>query len=90
MRGFDRCFTRIINISEVSDEERSGGIFLGTVLVKPMLDESHGCKNLRLDIVEFPPGARNKLHSQRAPRLMQAKNRASIFSVKATLSPLAM
>ncbi len=54
---------RIVNIDETHAEKRSGGIFLGTVLVKPLLNESHGCKDLKLDIVEFPPSVRNKLHS---------------------------
>lgn len=54
---------RVITIGEVQAESRTGGIFLGTVESKPLVGESIGAVDLKLDIITFPPGVRNKFHS---------------------------
>ena len=45
------------------DKEETGGIFEGPVIRKTLVSESIGAKDLRLDIITFPPGVRNKLHT---------------------------
>lgn len=54
---------RVVRIGEVPNETRTGGIFLGTVESKALVGESTGAVDLKLDIITFPPGVRNKLHS---------------------------
>jgi quercetin dioxygenase-like cupin family protein len=54
---------RVIRIAEVPSESRAGGIFLGTVESKPLVGESTGAMDLKVDIITFPPGVRNKFHS---------------------------
>ena len=53
---------RIVKIDETPVEKRSGGIFLGTVESRPLVNESAGGNDLKLDIITFPPGVRNKPH----------------------------
>jgi len=53
---------KIIKIDSVPSEKRSGGIFVGTVESRPLVNESIGASDLKLDIITFPPGVRNKLH----------------------------
>jgi quercetin dioxygenase-like cupin family protein len=53
---------RVMEIDELPVEKRSGGIFLGTVESKSLVNESIGAKDLKLDIISFPPGVRNKPH----------------------------
>jgi len=54
---------KAIRIAEVPTENRTGGIFLGTVESKQLVGESMGAVDLKLDIITFPPGVRNRLHS---------------------------
>ncbi|MEM3589788.1 MAG: cupin domain-containing protein [Candidatus Bathyarchaeia archaeon] len=42
---------------------REGGLFLGPVGWRSLVDESIGSERLRIAIVKFPPGVRTKLHS---------------------------
>lgn len=53
---------KIIKIDSIPSEKRSGGIFLGTVESKSLVNESTGANDLKLDIITFPPGVRNKPH----------------------------
>ena len=57
-----RCKVKIIEIDTIPAEKRSGGIFVGTVEAKPLVNESTGASDLKLDIITFPPGVRNKPH----------------------------
>lgn len=54
---------KVVKIAEVKPENRTGGMFLGTVESKPLVGESIGATDLKLDIVSFPPGVRNKFHT---------------------------
>jgi hypothetical protein len=47
---------RVMKIDEMPAEKRSGGIFLGTVESKPLVNESIGAKDLKLDIITFTAG----------------------------------
>jgi len=53
---------KVIKIDSLPTEKRSGGIFVGTVESKPLVNESIGANDLKLDIITFPPGVRNKPH----------------------------
>ncbi|MEM2211730.1 MAG: cupin domain-containing protein [Nitrososphaerales archaeon] len=53
---------KIVNVKDAKVEKRSGGIFLGTVEVTTLFDESMGSEEFRVAIVTFPPGAKNKFH----------------------------
>jgi len=53
----------VVKIDEMPEDERTGGIFEGTVSIRPLVNESVGAKDLKLDIVTFPPGVRNKFHT---------------------------
>lgn len=53
---------KIIEIDSIPSEKRSGGIFIGTVESKSLVSESTGAIDLKLDIITFPPGVRNKPH----------------------------
>jgi quercetin dioxygenase-like cupin family protein len=53
---------RVMKIGELPAEKRSGGIFLGTVESRSLVGESIGAKDLKLDIISFPPGVKNKPH----------------------------
>jgi len=53
---------KIVKIDSLPIEKRSGGIFVGTVESKSLVNESIGATDLKLDIITFPPGVRNRLH----------------------------
>lgn len=53
---------KVIKIDSISLEKRSGGIFTGTVESQALVNESIGATDLKLDIITFPPGVRNKPH----------------------------
>jgi len=53
---------KIIKTAPLPIEKRSGGIFVGTVESKSLVNESIGATDLKLDIITFPPGVRNRLH----------------------------
>ncbi len=54
---------KVVKIDAVPTEQRSGGLFEGTVEIKVLVDEPTGAKDLRLSIVTFPPGVKNKFHT---------------------------
>ena len=54
---------KIIRSGKVKAEERSGGIFIGTVKIRSLIDPDMGSNDFRSAIVIFPPGARNKIHT---------------------------
>lgn len=54
---------KMIRVEDVPTEARSGGIFTGTIESKALVGESIGALDLKLDIISFPPGVRNKFHS---------------------------
>ncbi len=54
---------RIVRIEDASTETRTGGIFLGAVEMKALIGEATGALDLKLDVITFPPGVRNRLHS---------------------------
>jgi quercetin dioxygenase-like cupin family protein len=53
---------KVVKIDELPVEKRSGGIFVGTVESKALVNESIGANDLKLDIISFPPGVKNKPH----------------------------
>jgi len=53
---------RVVKIDELPAEKRSGGIFIGTVESVALVNESLGASDLKLDIIRFPRGVRNKPH----------------------------
>jgi len=53
---------KVARIDEMPVEKRSGGIFLGTVESRSLVGESTGANDLKLDIITFPAGVRNKPH----------------------------
>lgn len=61
---------KVIRVKDAKVEKRSGGIFLGTVEVTTLIDESMGSEEFRVAIVTFPPGARNKLHTHDHDQLL--------------------
>jgi quercetin dioxygenase-like cupin family protein len=54
---------KVIKIDEIPDQERSGGIFTGTVKIKGLVTEAIGSKDLNVSIVHFPKGVRNIFHN---------------------------
>jgi quercetin dioxygenase-like cupin family protein len=54
---------KVIDSSNIEGEERSGGIFIGTVEIIPLLDKSLGSEEMRAALVNFPKGVRNKFHN---------------------------
>ena len=53
---------KIIESKNAKIEKRSGGIFIGTVEITPLIDKTVGSEEFRAAIVTFPPGTRNKFH----------------------------
>lgn len=53
---------KIIEAENAKIEQRSGGIFIGTVYVTNLINRAVGSEELRAAIVSFPPGTRNKFH----------------------------
>jgi len=58
----ERWQMKVVRIDDMPVEKRSGGIFLGTVESKALVGESTGANDLKLDIITFPPGVKNKPH----------------------------
>jgi len=54
---------KIIKIEDVPEVSRSGGIFTGTVALKPLVGNKTGAKDLSVTIVNFPRGVRNTFHT---------------------------
>jgi quercetin dioxygenase-like cupin family protein len=54
---------KVIRIADVPIETRSGGIFTGTIESKALVGEATGAVDLKLDVISFPRGVRNKPHS---------------------------
>jgi len=61
---------KIIQSGKVKAEERSGGIFIGTVKIRSLIDPEMGSKDFRSAIVTFPPGTRNKLHTHSKEQIL--------------------
>jgi quercetin dioxygenase-like cupin family protein len=55
---------KIICSGKFKAEEQSGGIFIGTVKIRSLIDTDMGSNDFMAAIVTFPPGARNKIHTQ--------------------------
>ena len=53
---------KIIEAKNAKVEQRSGGIFIGTVYITNLINRAVGSEELRAAIVTFPPGTRNKFH----------------------------
>ena len=53
---------KIIEAKKAPIDKRSGGIFIGTVDITPLIDRDMGSEEFRAAIVTFPPGTRNKFH----------------------------
>jgi len=54
---------KIIKIEGTPEQERSGGIFTGTVKIKSLVSEAIGSKDLSVSIVHFPKGVKNIFHN---------------------------
>lgn len=53
---------KVIEGAKAKVEKRSGGVFIGTVEITLLVDNSADSKEFRANIVTFPPGTRNKFH----------------------------
>lgn len=62
---------------------REGGLFLGPVGWRSLVDESIGSKGLRIAIVKFPPGVRTKLHSHEYDQCVLVIDGRGILATKA-------
>lgn len=61
---------KIIHSGKVKAEEQSGGIFIGTVKKRSLIDPEMGSKNFRSAIITFPPRAKNKLHTHSGEQIL--------------------
>ena len=61
---------KVIYSGKVKAEERSGGIFIGTVKIRSLIDPEMGSKDFRSAIVTFPPGTKNKLHTHSGEQIL--------------------
>jgi quercetin dioxygenase-like cupin family protein len=52
----------VVKSGEATSEEVSGGIFTGTIIMTPLVDDEMGSEQLKSALVYFPKGVRNKLH----------------------------
>lgn len=53
---------KVVRIDDLPAEKRSGGVFVGTVESVALVNETLGASDLKLDIIRFPRGVRNKPH----------------------------
>jgi quercetin dioxygenase-like cupin family protein len=53
---------KVIEGSKAPKREETGGIFTGTVEMKPLIEREHGSE-YRAAVVTFPPGVRNHFHA---------------------------
>jgi len=72
---------RVMKIDEMPAEKRSGGIFLGTVESKPLVNESIGAKDLKLDIITFTAGRPGAEASHQRPQEKEKKDDRSSLLV---------
>ncbi|MBO3802075.1 cupin domain-containing protein [Thermofilum sp.] len=54
---------KVVRISDVPEQEVTGGIFTGAVRIRSLVNEATGSKDLSIAIVHFPKGVRNVFHS---------------------------
>jgi quercetin dioxygenase-like cupin family protein len=52
----------IIRSEKAPYEERTGGIFTGTIKMTPLINETTGAEQFRAALVYFPAGVKNKFH----------------------------
>jgi len=81
---------KVIGIDEIPVEKRSGGLFTGTVESKPLVNESIGANDLKLDIITFPPGVRNVFHKHTYDQvlyILAGKGIVATEKEKRTVSP---
>jgi len=60
---------KVIRVSKVKKEPRSGKLFTGTVTVQPVIGKELS-KNLVMAKVNFGPGVRNKFHSHSSAQIL--------------------
>jgi quercetin dioxygenase-like cupin family protein len=73
---------KIIHSGKVKSEERSGGIFIGTVKIRSLIDPEMGSKDFRSAIVTFPPGTKNKLHTHSGEQILFVTNGKGIVATE--------
>ena len=61
---------KIIHSGSVKVEKREGGIFIGTVENRTLINPEMGSKDFRSAIVTFPRGTRNKLHTHSREQIL--------------------
>ncbi|MEM3425913.1 MAG: hypothetical protein QXI42_08955 [Thermoproteota archaeon] len=61
---------KAIRISDVPEQEVTGGIFTGTVRIRSLVNEATGSKDLSIAIVHFPKGVRNVFHSHSSDQVL--------------------
>jgi len=61
---------KVIYSGKVKTKERSGGIFIGTVKIRSLIDPEMGSNDFRSAIVTFPPGVRNKFHTHSREQML--------------------
>ncbi|MEM2945284.1 MAG: cupin domain-containing protein [Thermoproteota archaeon] len=81
---------KIIRISDVPEQEVTGGIFTGTVRIRILVNEAVGSKDLSIAIVHFPKGVRNVYHSHSSDQvlyILEGKGIVATEKEKATAVP---
>jgi len=67
---FEGKHLKIIHSGRVKAEKRAGGIFIGTVENRSLINPEMGSKDFRSAIVTFPPGTRNKFHTHSREQIL--------------------
>ncbi|MCX8183714.1 MAG: cupin domain-containing protein [Crenarchaeota archaeon] len=61
---------KVVRISDVTEQEVTGGIFTGTVRIRSLVNEATGSKDLSVAIVHFPKGVRNVFHNHAGDQVL--------------------
>ena len=73
---------KIVEARNAKVEKRSGGIFIGTVEITPLIDTDMGSEELRAAIVTFPPGTRNRFHIHDHEQILYVLNGKGIVATE--------
>jgi quercetin dioxygenase-like cupin family protein len=63
-------------------EEMTGGIFIGTIRMTPLINEEIGSEQLKSALVYFPKGVRNKLHHHTHDQILYITNGKGVVATK--------
>jgi quercetin dioxygenase-like cupin family protein len=75
---------KIINVNQVGTRDVSGDplFFGGKVTTQPILEEAHEGKRIQVIMVNFAPGARNKLHTHLTEQILIITEGKGIVATK--------